>query len=570
MDTFTNEPLTEESIIDLAHYASLLRARLWPILATIVVAALAAYVASRLTTPIYRATTKIFVDLRLSANSTDLVAIRASESLAQTYAELVTSRDVLEQTKAALNTSLSIKDIGTGLTATPLVGTQLIEITVENPDPQLAANLANGVTSVFMERVRALQVSGYTAVKDSLFNQLADLQEQISALELSLSDLESQEGDTPSVERARLERLLSQANENYGALLQSYQQIQLAEVESTSNIMQIDQARVPGRPVRPNIPVNTVVGGVVGLLLAVGVIFVRDLFDNTLKKVDEVSRHLHLPTVAEIGRFDAQATPLIVATEPRAPASERFRALRLNIKYATVGHTLRKVLVTSVQPGEGKTTTAANLAVVLASGGQRVILVDGDLRRPRVHALFGLPNRSGLSDAFISAEGVGAYLQDTPVANLRVLVSGALPPNPAELLDNPRTQEILDELVTQADIVIVDAPPALELTDAIALSRYVDGVIFVARVARTRLDAAKRVVQKLRSLGAYVIGAVLVDVDGRAAAYGGYYYYSNYQDYYSDEKPRSRLGGERLRRRKSSNGSSLNGLAQDAPQTKES
>lgn len=567
MDTFTNEPVTDESIIDLTHYVSLLRARLWPILATVLVAALAAYVASRLSTPIYRATTKIFVDLRLSTNSTDLVAIRASESLAQTYAELVMSRDVLEQTRAMLSSNLSIKDIESGLTATPLVGTQLIEIRVENPNPELAANIANGVTLVFMEQVRALQVSGYGVVKDNLFNQLADLQEQIGALELSLSDLATQEGDTPSVERARVERLLSQANQNYSALLQSYQQVQLAEVESTSNIMQIDQARVPGRPIRPNIPLNTVTGAAVGLLLAVGVIFVRDLFDNTLKKVDEVTRHLHLPTVAEIGRFDAEASPLIVATEPRAPASERFRALRLNIKYATVGHTLKKILVTSVQPGEGKTTTAANLSVVLASGGQRVILVDGDLRRPRVHAMFGLRNRSGLSDAFISDEGAVGYLQDTPIANLRVLVSGPLPPNPAELLDNPRTQEILDELATQADVVIVDAPPALELTDAVALSRYVDGVIFVARVAHTRLDAAKRVIQKLRSLGAYVIGTVLVDVDGRAAAYGGYYY--NYQDYYSDEQPRSRFGGERLRRRKAVNGDGLNGLEREATETRE-
>jgi capsular exopolysaccharide synthesis family protein len=220
------------------------------------------------------------------------------------------------------------------------------------------------------------------------------------------------------------------------------------------------------------------------------------------------------------------ANTLITVSNPRSPIAEAYRTLRTNLEFSNLDKSLRAIVVTSAGAEEGKSTTLANLAVTIAQSGKKVILVDADLRRPTQHQIFGLKSSPGLTD-LVRDETMLANppLQETAVPNLQVLTSGPTPPNPAEILGSKRMSEILDALLQRADIVLLDAPPVLAVTDAAVLSNKVDGVLLVVSAGKTRRENAKKAQTQLEKINARVIGAVLnnVQADGRAQ----YYYAEN-------------------------------------------
>jgi len=274
-----------------------------------------------------------------------------------------------------------------------------------------------------------------------------------------------------------------------------------------------------------------------------------DYLDNTLKTPDEVACKLETPVlgfVAELPYKDTTApdTQPYVALHPRSPAAEAYRILRTNLEFAGVDQPLKTILITSPGPGEGKTTTAANLAVVTAQGHKRVILLDCDLRRPKVHRLFGLPNQTGLSDLFRGTATITDLLHTTQVANLSVLTSGSLPPNPAELLSSGRMAQILQELTELADIIIIDSPPFV-VSDSVILGAKVDGVLLLVQPERTPDVAAMAMVSQLRRTGAHILGAVFNRITADGSGYYGnyryyqstYYYANSRQSYYTEDTP---------------------------------
>jgi non-specific protein-tyrosine kinase len=205
-------------------------------------------------------------------------------------------------------------------------------------------------------------------------------------------------------------------------------------------------------------------------------------------------------------------------TAPQSPAAEAFRTLRVNVQFAGIDRDIRTIAVTSPSAGDGKTTTLANLAVALAEGGARVLAVDADLRRPGLHAAFGLDNGAGLTSALLqNLEAL--HLQDTAVPGLRVLASGPLPPNPVELLASRRFDRLLAVLREQADYVLLDSPPAAALSDAPLLAARADGVILVVGAGRTKRDAARRAKDQLQRVNAHVLGVVLSGVRADASLY---------------------------------------------------
>lgn len=215
---------------------------------------------------------------------------------------------------------------------------------------------------------------------------------------------------------------------------------------------------------------------------------------------------------------------LITISNPRSPVAEAYRTLRTNLEFSNLDKSLRAILVTSASAEEGKSTTLANLAVTIAQSGKRVILADADLRRPTQHQTFGLKNSVGLTD-MVRDDALLANppLQETSVPNLKVLTSGQLPPNPAEILGSKRMSEILTALLEQADIVLLDAPPVIAVTDAAVLSSKVDGVLLVVSAGKTKRENARKAQTQLEKINARIIGVVLnnVQADGRAQ-----YYYS--------------------------------------------
>jgi non-specific protein-tyrosine kinase len=279
---------------------------------------------------------------------------------------------------------------------------------------------------------------------------------------------------------------------------------------------------------------------VIGAMLAVGAAFLAEYLDDTVKSSDDVNRVTGLSTLGAIARLkDAGGTRQLIAwLKSKAPETEAYRTLRTNIQFSSVDKPIKTLLVTSSSPGEGKSTTTANLAVVMAQTGQSVIVVDTDLRRPVLHKVFEVPNNAGLTTALLAGENADleSQLQPTEIDHLSVLTSGPIPPNPSELLGSHRMTHLVEALSQLADLVIFDSPPVLAVTDAAVLARQVDGVLLVADAGRTKEHALASAAGELLKTGGNVLGVALNRLDVRRG-YNYYYYY-----YYSDDET-----GERKR-----------------------
>jgi non-specific protein-tyrosine kinase len=214
---------------------------------------------------------------------------------------------------------------------------------------------------------------------------------------------------------------------------------------------------------------------------------------------------------------------LITVSEPRSPISEAYRTLRTNLDFAGLDQALETLVVTSAGVGEGKSTTLANLAVVSAQAGRKVILVDADLRRPTLHQTFGLDNDTGLTSVMMDESALASPpLQETKVEGLSILTSGPLPPNPADLMGSRRMEEVIAALSEQADQILFDTPPVVAVTDAAVLATKVDGVLLVISAGKTRREYARTAVQRLEQINARLVGTVLTNMQ-LGAGFKGYY-----------------------------------------------
>jgi succinoglycan biosynthesis transport protein ExoP len=375
---------------------------------------------------------------------------------------------------------------------------------------------------------------------------LADKQRQLDQLQsrydlyqqiyLNLVVLgEANTSGSQNLRQSQIQTTLTLYQQIYSNLLNSYENVRLARLRSTPNVVQIEPAVVPGSPIQPQPIRNTLIGVAAGLL-AMGVLaFVIEYLDDTIKTPEDVNRVLNLPVIGLIGEMQTQRgvkPGVFVDENPRSPIAEAFRTLRTNLEFASINHPLRSLLVTSANPSEGKTTVAVNLAVAIAQGDRKVIMVDADLRRPSTHKQLSVPNRTGLSEVFrnqIELETALIPWHDLP---MKVLTSGSLPPNPAELLGSERMTKLLLDMEAVADMVIIDSPPFI-VADPITLAAKVDGVLLVLEPGGTKIDSAKAMFEQLQRAGARVIGVVMNPITRRKAGYysGRYRYYSDY--YYS-------------------------------------
>lgn len=212
-------------------------------------------------------------------------------------------------------------------------------------------------------------------------------------------------------------------------------------------------------------------------------------------------------------------TTLITLNDPRSPVTEAYRALRTNIQFASLDRPVQTILITSADPGEGKSTILANLGVVMAQAGRKTLLVDADLRRPQLHAIFGKGNEQGLTSLMMTTGTKDLPLQETGVPNLTLLTSGPLPPNPAEVLASRRLDDVLQQLKGEAEIVLFDAPPVVAVTDAVILASKVDGVLLVVNAGKTRREMARRAKVLLDKANARLLGAILNNVKTEKSVY---------------------------------------------------
>ncbi len=347
-------------------------------------------------------------------------------------------------------------------------------------------------------------------------------------------------GEASSVDLDRLKTTLNLYQQIYISSINSLETLRLSKAQSTPTVMQVETAIKPTSPISPKPIQSAVLGAAIGLFVTAAFAFLIEFLDDTLKTPDDIKDLLDTPVIGFIGELkhnpkqDEDALGLFVAKNPRSPVAEAFRSLRTNLEYSSVDHPAKTILVTSSGESEGKSTVAANLAIVEAQSGKKVIIIDADMRRPKVHVQFNKSNRRGLSDVVtgkLRIEDVAKSYDQ--VENLSIITCGTIPPNPSELLGSEKMSQTLKDLEDRYDLVILDTPPMI-VSDAQILSGKVDGVIFVVIPGQTRAIAALRPIEELRRIGSPVLGIVANRIPkSRDYYYGGYNYYSPYSNHYS-------------------------------------
>lgn len=310
-------------------------------------------------------------------------------------------------------------------------------------------------------------------------------------------------------------------------------------VSDRISVQVVDYATLPISPVSPKPKLDLILGGILGLVAGLLAAALLEALDRTVKSVTQVDALLRLPLIGLVPR--RKGPSLVVATSNTGPESEPYRSMRTAVRFLDPDNPLRSLLITSPTPGDGKTTTAANLALALALSGERVIVVDADLRRADLAEMFGLERAVGLTSLVLGTATLDEALQPSR-ENLQVLASGPIPPNPSEILSSQLFHRILDDLTKRADIVILDAPPVLPVTDAVALAAQVDGAVVVTRYGATLRHAALEARRRLDAVGAVSVGYVLNAVP--ASESRGYYADYRYAER-SVRQPAAAIGEER-------------------------
>ena len=359
------------------------------------------------------------------------------------------------------------------------------------------------------------------------------------ANERSLSGaLENQKGQAMDLDRKSagytvLEREAASEREIYQSLLQQDKELRVIRNSRANNIQVMDRAELPKAPYVPNHRRDLVMSVVLGLALAVGLAFGIEYLDDTIKTPDDVTRRLNLPLLGLVPAIRGDRAPLLSQDVPH-DFGEAFRSLRTSLVFTSRGEGVRLLGVTSSQPLEGKTTTACNLAMVLAYGGARVLLIDADMRRPGLHRAMRIQNSTGLSHVLTGQARIREVVRRTADPNLMVITAGRMPPNPSELLASERMQQMLVSLAQGPfDWVILDTPPVLAVTDAVILAPYLAGFVFVIGAEMTRRGHVERAIELMHASQRPLVGVVLNRVDfDRNKYYYSRYYGHQYKSYY--------------------------------------
>jgi capsular exopolysaccharide synthesis family protein len=514
------EPQMEKSL-DLRYYFSIFLQKWWLILIVTLVAGAANFFISSRMTPIYQSSTTVLVNEAPGTKSVDYTSVLMSKQLTSTYSLMMANDLVLRKAADQIGLANPLEEIKKWITVTPVRDTQIIQVTVDTTNPELSSKIANAVVAGFAVQIQDIQTQRFVQSKATLEMQIADTEKQISTFSMQADEAINAD------EKNRLDAKVTQYREIYSNLLLSYEQVRLSEAQAVSSVVQVEPATPNLTPVKPKVMQNTLLAALVGFLIAIGIIVILEAIDDTIKNPEELNRKFNTPILGVIARHDIVEGRPISEAEPRSPVAESFRALRTNVNFASVDAPLRRIVITSPTPSDGKSTIAANLAVVIAQSEKKVVLIDADMRRPKIHIFFGLANRFGLSDMFLQPiEKIGDALQSTNSTRLAVITSGSLPPNPSELLTSQRMGMIFEKLLQGFDTILIDTPPILSVTDAAALAQGVDGVILVIKPGTTKMSAFRLSINTLRTVKANILGVVLNEVNPTNRRYG--YYYNHY------------------------------------------
>lgn len=473
---------------------------------------------------------------RTQPGSTDVVT---SQALIPTYSQMILSpvitravdRDLAPKYPGYTIEAHSLKVAGLGSTTSAPANTQLMTITVDDTSAARAATADNTAAAEFIRQIRAIQRARYKGGARAIQRQLNLESADIQGVSQQIQNYKGGAGGL-----GNLRAQLSAYQITYQSLLSSSQEFNLGRSTALNGVKLFSPALVPTGAIGPHSIRTAVLAGVLALLICLGALLLYDFFDDSPRTPEEIEALTGAPILGTVQQFDEKRneTQLLTAQHAGSAVSEAYRVIRTNIHFIDVDHPPQTLLITSASPAEGKSTTAANLAQVFAEAGKRVTLVDGDLRRPTLHRLFEVGRSEGLTSMLADTDELnghhGAIQTEWP--NLELIASGPLPPRPADLLDSSRMRDLAQHFGHESDLVLIDSPPVLAVTDAAILSTVVDGVILVVDPARSSKRDLRRTREAIEAVGGRIIGLVVNRLNKRGSSYYYYYYNHNYRYQY--------------------------------------
>lgn len=498
--------MDDQREMTLSDYGRVVWRRKWTVLAGVVAALFGALALTQLQDPIYEAEAQMLVTPR---SGTAVFQQDATIGVANLDRTINTEIRVLEgqMVRQRVQDDFRLPNLPPAVNGTSIGSTDVVSVTVRSGDPATAQLLADAYVDAYISTRREQAVSQLVAAQAQLQLQIDNLQSSIDALP----------ADSP---------LRPQRVNQLAGFQQRYDQMSVDIALTTGGASMVQAAELPVAPVEPQPMRTAMLAGVLGLLIGLAAAFVLDRLDDSVRGPDDLELLTDLPLLAVVPVSPPPDHRPLAITAPHEFAVEVYRGLRTSLLFLGLDRPLKIIQVTSSLPGEGKTTTAANLAVVLAQAGKQVALIDADLRKPRIHEVFGMPIKPGLTETLLSTDMVTMPLQH--FGPLHVLAAGTLAPNPSEMLASNRFQRIVAALAERYDHVIIDSAPILPVSDSLALARVVDGVLLVTQSSRTTKRNVGEALSRLEKVGAPLVGMVLNRAAESATKGYGYGYSYGY------------------------------------------
>ena len=494
----------------------------WIVVVAPLAGGVAAFLVSQWLPPTYRATTILLIQQTQNPGTQNYQDLLASQQQTGTYSRWIVTTPILDAAATKSGVVGGSEAIKKKISVSPITNTQLVSVSITDHSAAQAAMIANAIADVFIEQTRNQQSTVTGTSLQEIQRNIDQVKQQVDDTAAQISRLQATP-DTSAVNQTQISSLqqqLSQFQATYGSLLQAQQQMAIAQAQLGAQVSVLEPASAPLHRESPRVMLNTALGGAFGLILALGMIGILGYLDNTVKVSEDLRPIIGAGALGSIPATDNLST-MDMLNRPRSAATESFKALRTNLQFAVAGKNVSSLAVTSVRPEDGKSSSSANLAIAIAQGGQRVILVDADLRKPSQHRQFsGISNQVGLTNLLRGThDQLSDVLQDTQIPGLRVLASGPIPTNPPDVLDSPSMREIVSQLREEADFVIFDTPP-IELSDPLIIAGLVDGVLLVVSSGRIRKNDLMAATERLGLTGVLIVGVVL----NRVETQGGHYY----------------------------------------------
>lgn len=538
--------LEEEERPGLRNHLTVLRRRKWTAILTVGVLVAVSLLFSFLQTPVYKGTARVLLQ---PASTDKLFNANTGQSndparAVETQIQVITSEPVKAAVRQQLGNAPTVSATGVGQT-------DVIDVSAQSPNPDMAAKAATAYANAYIDFSRKKAVDDLLAASQQIKSRVDDLQSQIK-------DLDAQVDQAPPLQQAGVRETVAAQKvaliQQQSTFKERLGQVQVDANLSTGKAQLVAPASTPTSPVKPT-PVRTaILALVVGLVLGVGLAFLSEHLDDSVKTKDDLDRAggrlSVMGVIPAVSGWKAKEEPRVVSlTEPRSAPAEAYRTLRTAIRFVAIDRPLRTLMITSPGAQEGKSTTIANLGVALAAMGRRVVIVCCDLRCPRIHEFFDLANDVGLTSVLLDDTPLRAAVQAVPAQpNLHLLASGPLPPNPADVLSSARVTDIFETLSDLSDIVLIDSPPVLPVTDSLVLAARVDGMLLTCRAGETTRKEVVRANELLQQVDAPLIGSVLIGVsEGETDGY----YYKEYRPRFGSEKTVAN-GHDKVRRPTSS------------------